>query len=111
PAALRDEVTSTLTAALADPQVAEQLRAGTLVRAVYREGFAILEAEDPAAWADTSASRAPAARSPAPAQEADAAPGSTRPARRSGRKATAPEPSRPGQARPSRSGPARGGQA
>ena len=111
PAALRDEVTSTLTAALADPQVAEQLRAGTLVRAVYREGFAILEAEDPAAWADASASRAPAARSPAPAQEADAAPGSTRPARRPGRKATAPEPSRPGQARPGRSGPARGGQA
>ena len=79
PAALRDEVTSTLTAALADPRVAEQLRAGTLVRAVYREGFAILEAEDPAAWADASASRGPAAKGsraadPAPADGAGAAP-------------------------------------
>ena len=77
PAALRDEVTSTLTAALADPRVAEQLRAGTLVRAVYREGFAILEAEDPAAWADASASRGPAAKGsraadPAPADGAGA---------------------------------------
>ena len=112
PAALRDEVTSTLTAALADPQVAEQLRAGTLVRAVYREGFAILEAEDPAAWADASASRGPAARGsraadPAPADEAGAAPVSTRPARRPGRKATAPEPSRPGQTRAGRARPAR----
>jgi len=111
PAALRDEVTSTLTAALADPQVAEQLRAGTLVRAVYREGFAILEAEDPAAWADASASRGPAARAshaadPAPADGAGAAPASTRPARRPGRKVTAPEPSRPGQARTGRARPA-----
>ena len=106
PAALRDEVTSTLTAALADPQVAEQLRAGTLVRAVYREGFAILEAEDPAAWADASASRAPATKSPAPANETGTAPGSTRPARRPGRKVTAPEPSRPGQTRTGRARPA-----
>ena len=111
PAALRDEVTSTLTAALADPQVAEQLRAGTLVRAVYREGFAILEAEDPAAWADASASRGPAARGsraadPAPADGAAAAPASTRPARRPGRKVTAPEPSRPGQTRTGRTRPA-----
>jgi len=118
PAALRDEVTSTLTAALADPQVAEQLRAGTLVRAVYREGFAILEAEDPAAWADASASRGPAAKGsraadPAPADGAGAAPAGTRPARRPGRKVTAPEPSRPGQNRPGRVrlAPAPGGHA
>jgi hypothetical protein len=108
PAALRDEVTSTLTAALADPQVAEQLRAGTLVRAVYREGFAILEAEDPAAWADASASRGPAAKSQAPADGAGAAPASTRSARRPGRKVTAPEPSRPGQTRTGRARPAPG---
>jgi hypothetical protein len=37
PAGLRDEVTATLGAALADPQVAGQL--GTLERAVYSEGF------------------------------------------------------------------------
>jgi DNA repair exonuclease SbcCD ATPase subunit len=38
PAGLRDEVTATLGAALADPQVAGQL--GTLARPVYSEGFA-----------------------------------------------------------------------
>jgi hypothetical protein len=39
PAALRDEVTATLGAAMADPQVAEQLRAGTLDRPTRRDGF------------------------------------------------------------------------
>jgi hypothetical protein len=39
PAALRDEVTATLGAALADPDVAGQLQAGTLVRAVQPGGF------------------------------------------------------------------------
>ncbi len=40
PAATRDEVTATLAAALADPQVAERVRAGTLDRAAHAEGFA-----------------------------------------------------------------------
>ena len=39
PAALRDEVTATLGAALADPEVAERLAAGTLERAARSEGF------------------------------------------------------------------------
>jgi hypothetical protein len=39
PAAIRDEVTATLGAALADPQFAGTLAAGTLVRAVQAEGF------------------------------------------------------------------------
>jgi hypothetical protein len=39
PAALREEVTATLGAALADPQVAGQLAAGTLVRAAQPAGF------------------------------------------------------------------------
>ena len=39
PAALRDEVTATLGAAMADPEVAEQLRAGTLHRPARRDGF------------------------------------------------------------------------
>jgi hypothetical protein len=39
PAGLRDEVTATLGAALADPQVAGQLATGALERAVYSEGF------------------------------------------------------------------------
>ena len=38
-ATLQEEVTATLGAALADPQVAEQLAAGTLLRAVQRAGF------------------------------------------------------------------------
>jgi hypothetical protein len=94
PAALRDEVTSTLTAALADPAVAEQLRAGTLVRAVHRDGFAILEAEDPGSWADASA-----ASGPASSKRAGKAPAGPRPARRPARQVTAPEPSRPGPSR------------
>jgi hypothetical protein len=39
PAALRDEVTATLGAALADPQLARQLAAGTLERPAQAEGF------------------------------------------------------------------------
>jgi hypothetical protein len=39
PAALRDEVTATLGAAVADRQLAEQLAAGTLERAAHAEGF------------------------------------------------------------------------
>jgi hypothetical protein len=38
-AVLRDEVTATLGAALADPEVADRLAAGTLERAVRSEGF------------------------------------------------------------------------
>lgn len=37
--ALREEVTSTLTAALADPAVAEQVAAGTLIKSASWEGF------------------------------------------------------------------------
>lgn len=37
--ALREEITSTLTAALADPSVAEQLAAGTLIKSASWEGF------------------------------------------------------------------------
>ena len=39
PPVLKDEVTATLNAALADPQFNEQLRAGALDRAVRRDGF------------------------------------------------------------------------
>jgi flagellar biosynthesis GTPase FlhF len=38
-AVLRDEVTATLGAALADPQFAERLREGALVEAAHRDGF------------------------------------------------------------------------
>jgi hypothetical protein len=39
PSGLRDEVTATLEAALADPDVAEQVEAGTMVRAARWSGF------------------------------------------------------------------------
>lgn len=39
PAGVRDEVSATLSAAVADPQVAQRLAAGALDRAVRREGF------------------------------------------------------------------------
>ena len=39
PAALREDLTATLGAALADPQVARELAAGTLQRAVHRADF------------------------------------------------------------------------
>jgi hypothetical protein len=68
PAALREEVTATFGAALADPQVAEQLAAGTLVRAERRAGFGSGGA--PA----LSLVPSPQRRRPAPAATAPAAP-------------------------------------
>jgi hypothetical protein len=46
PPVLKDEVTATLNAALADPQFNEQLRAGALDRAVRRDGFGPAAAPD-----------------------------------------------------------------
>jgi hypothetical protein len=61
PAGIRDEVTATLGAALADPQFAEQLAAGALVRAAHSEGFGV--SGSPALTQVTRpASRPPAAR-------------------------------------------------
>jgi hypothetical protein len=42
-AALREELTTTFAAALADPDVAEQIQAGTLLRAARRAGFGTAE--------------------------------------------------------------------
>jgi hypothetical protein len=77
PAALRDEVTATLGAALADPQVAAQLQAGTLVRAVRPGAFSpapgpVLTLLPSLAPADASPATAPA-RKPARARTAAAA--------------------------------------
>jgi hypothetical protein len=61
PAGIRDEVTATLGAALADPQFAEQLAAGALVRAAHSEGFGV--SGSPALTQVTRpANRPPAAR-------------------------------------------------
>jgi NTP pyrophosphatase (non-canonical NTP hydrolase) len=49
PAAIRDEVTATLGAALADPRVAQQVAAGTLERAAQPEGFGLAAPAGPPA--------------------------------------------------------------
>ncbi|HEX6519476.1 MAG TPA: hypothetical protein VF070_05595 [Streptosporangiaceae bacterium] len=46
PAALREDVIATLNAALADPEVAENLAAGTLTRAVHWAGFGLMPLSD-----------------------------------------------------------------
>ena len=46
PVALQEEVAATLSAAVADPKVAAELAAGTLVRPVERSGFGFGTAED-----------------------------------------------------------------
>ncbi len=84
PAAIRDEVTATLGAALADPQVADRMRAGTLERAAHHEGFGSdgfgSERFGPAGAQVLTLVRSPARRGPAlrgatdaPAREAAAA--------------------------------------
>ena len=65
PAALREEVTATLDAALADPEVAANL--GTLVRAAHWAGFGLNLDDSPAA-VPTTAAPSPKARKPAPAE-------------------------------------------
>jgi hypothetical protein len=96
PAAMRDEVTATLTAALSDPQVAAQLRAGTLLRAVSRAGFGSLALADlsfapdlagrprdstaPARTAGTSTPPARPAAKPARPAKSAAGPAKRRPA-------------------------------
>jgi len=93
PAALRDEVTATLGAALADPEIADQLAAGTLERAARSEGFGpgppaltlvtssggrrpaaadssrVRRASRALAVAGTAPAAGPAARAPAPPAE------------------------------------------
>jgi hypothetical protein len=44
PAAMREEITTTLAAALADPEVAEQIRSATLLRPAQRAGFGSAQA-------------------------------------------------------------------
>jgi hypothetical protein len=80
-ASLQEEVTAIFGAALADPQVAAQLAAGTLVRAEQRAGFgsgfpalALVPAPAPRPAGQAAPARAPAARRAAtPAARAAAA--------------------------------------
>lgn len=66
PAALRDEVTATLGAALADPQVAEQLAAGAMARVAHRDGLGSPDQAELALAAPPSGGRIKDAASHAP---------------------------------------------
>jgi hypothetical protein len=68
-AALREEVSATFGAALADPQVAEQLAAATLLRAVHRAGFSSPGAPALELVPPPEAGRPPATPTPAPAAQ------------------------------------------
>src|ERR1022692_399262 len=76
---LKDEVTATLSAALADPQFNEQLRAGALDRAARRAGFGLGPAPDLVLLPSASGSSLPqppgATVAPPPADPAPAATG------------------------------------
>jgi hypothetical protein len=73
-AALREEVSATFGAALADPQVAEQLAAATLLRAVHRAGFSSPGAPALELVPPPEAGRPPATPTPTPAPAAHVAP-------------------------------------
>lgn len=66
PAALRDEVTATLGAALADPQVAKQLAAGAMARVAHRDGLGPPDATELTLAAPSSGGRTKDAASHAP---------------------------------------------
>jgi hypothetical protein len=76
-AALREEVTATLGAALADPQVTEQLRAGTLVRAARWDGFGSAAAQTLTPVPISDRRRTPAVQPAAGPATPAAAPAST----------------------------------
>jgi hypothetical protein len=62
PASLVDEVAATLAAALADPQIAAQLTAGTMERAARSDGFGDLGSPDVTGAIPLASSRPPPAR-------------------------------------------------
>jgi hypothetical protein len=129
PAALREEITATFAAALADPEVAEQIQQGTLVRAASRPGFGSSQAplalvppipgaqKEPAGKkprADPARSRPTApvtqATPPSPAQPSRAAQGrQKRPAAQERQPARAAQERQPARAAQERQ-PARAGQ-
>jgi hypothetical protein len=80
PAAFQEEVAATLSAAVADPQVAAELREGSLVRPVQRSGFGFAvpagdEPPDPAGNGDTPPSAVRPKRSAAGRRRAGAGAG------------------------------------
>ncbi len=84
PAALREEITATFSAALADPEVAEQIRRATLPRPARRAGFGTAQAPAlalvpalPDARPGGGRDRKPARARPAPARPAANPPADT----------------------------------
>jgi hypothetical protein len=114
PAGLREEVAATLTAALADPDVAAGFAAGTLTRAAQWAGFGLVPsgpALDAASPGTSSSPAAPAAGEPALREQLPGEPAATDdspgpdglpvqggPARREARPPTATAPSGPASA-------------
>src|SRR6185437_16571808 len=101
PAALRDEVTTTLAAVVADPEVAGQFEAGAMARAARSDGFG---APGPLLTVVGPSEAAPARPlKPAPAGPASgkAAPGKAAPGK------AAPGKAAPGKAAPSQAAPAK----
>jgi hypothetical protein len=86
PAGLRDDVTATLGAALADPQLAGQLQAGTLVRPVRADNFGLAPAltlvPPPGSTPTTAPHRAASASSGTPVRKQATSP--------AGKQATSP---------------------
>ena len=82
PAALREDLTATFGAALADPEVARELAAGTLLRAVHRADFSAgipgLSLVPPPAEATRGAPAEAPPRAPAAAPGAEACGGASR---------------------------------
>jgi hypothetical protein len=81
PAALREEITATFSAALADPEVAEQIQHATLLRPARRVGFGTVQPPElalvpppPAAPRATRPARKPAAAPGREGRRAEAAP-------------------------------------
>jgi hypothetical protein len=96
PPALRLEVSQTLTAALADPEIAAQFAAGTLTRAVQWSGFGVLPADTgPAAAEDTESGSAQDTESGGTKTAGTAMEKSRPPAGRTRLKAVPAEPAKP----------------
>jgi hypothetical protein len=110
PAALRDEVSTTLAAALADPRIADEVAAGTLVRAARSDGFgstAPLLSLVPGAVAEDEDEAEPAeARPPVPRR-----PSLIRPAADKAGQKTATRQKPPARSAPAKAGAAKAGAA
>jgi hypothetical protein len=90
PSALREDVVATLGAALADPEVAANLAAGTLVRAAHWAGFGVMPLLEPQPRPEPSLQPQPSpSRSPQPSLEPQPSP---EPSPEPRRKPSKPEP-------------------